>query len=136
MTVHSCMLVYLQVYLKIHCEDYGGNLSSLLLSLLLHNDIQQVTCHLIGQKKKVASDWSTSQSHAVKLILSIRSSSWFIASRVIPQTAINPLKPSTPLGILHLYYPPREEESIEGWEYSCCNTSLWSKYENYCIIIA
>ena len=28
------------------------------------------------------------------------------------------------------------EGSIWGWEYSCCNTSLLSKYENYYITIA
>ena len=27
----------------------------------------------------------------------------------------------------------RGEGSIGGWDYSCCNTSLLSRYENYCI---
>ena len=30
-----------------------------------------------------------------------------------------------------VYYP----QEVRSWEYSCCNTSGFSRYENYCIIL-
>ena len=36
-----------------------------------------------------------------------------------------------------IYYPPEMRRGeYWGWKYSWCNTSLLSRYENYCIIIA
>ena len=38
--------------------------------------------------------------------------------------------------LLGFYYPPEVKRgSIGSWEYPCCNTSLLSIYQNYCIII-
>ena len=35
-----------------------------------------------------------------------------------------------------MYLNVEGKGSIEGWEYSCCNTCLLSEYENFCTIIA
>ena len=39
-----------------------------------------------------------------------------------------------PYPLNRVYYPP-EVRSVGVWEYFCCNTSLFSRYENYCILM-
>ena len=43
---------------------------------------------------------------------------------------------SRPTRSLTQLLPTRREGSMSGWEYSCCNTSLLSRYEKYWIIFA
>ena len=38
--------------------------------------------------------------------------------------------------VFWIYYPPEVRRGkYWGWEYSCCNTSLLSRYGNHCIIM-